>query len=94
MPRCRDPSLGQRSVAFGGRFEWLLHHRDERAEVREEDHVAREVVFELLAEVRVAAPQQPRVLGDKDAFERLQPARVGGGERQGVVFLSALILKR
>ena len=50
----------------------LFDHRNERAEVREEDHVAREVVLELIAEVRVPLPQQLRILGEKDPFKDLE----------------------
>ena len=52
----------------------LLHHRDERAVLREEDHIACEVLLDLLAEVRVGAPHDPRILAEEDALESLELA--------------------
>ena len=40
--------------------------------MREEDHVAREVVLKLLAEVGVTTPQRLRILGDEYPFKDLR----------------------
>ena len=53
-----------------------LDHGDERAKVREEDHVAAEVVLKLGAEVRVAAPQQLGVLAYENALEDFEFAQL------------------